>query len=114
VRNRNEPRSEARAKAPWPRMQTKRERRRALDSAELAEVCGTLSTLLVEDEVHGACSQPLQRGICVTHSESRLVITQSNSKGSRPVEAAKVENFSIKGPRINGPNPSLRRGPRNQ
>jgi hypothetical protein len=79
-------------------MQTKRERRRA--------PCGTLSTLLVEDEVGGVRSKPQQRDIGVTHSYSRPVITQGNSKGSRPVEAAKVENFSIKGPMINGPNPS--------
>jgi hypothetical protein len=52
-----------------------------------------------------------KRSIFLSISDSRLVITQGNSKGSRPVEAAKVENFSIKGPMINGTNPSLRRGP---
>ena len=87
-------------------MQTKRERRRALSSTELAEVCGTLSTLLVEDEVGDVRSKPQQRDIGVTHSESRPVITQGNTKGTRPMESAKVENFSIKGPKINGPNPS--------
>ena len=68
-------------------MQRKKARRRAL--------CGTLSTFLREDEVGGVRSKPQQRDIGVTHSDSRLVITQGNSKGSRPVEAAKVENFSI-------------------
>ena len=95
-------------------MQRKKERKRALDSTELAEVCGTLSTFLREDEVGGVRSKPQQTGIGVTYSYSRPVITQGNTKGTRPMEAAKVENFSIKGPMIKEPNPSLRRGSRNQ
>ena len=58
-------------------------------------LCGTLSTFLREDEVGGVRSKPQQRDIDVTHSDSRLVITQGNRKGSRPAESAKVENFSI-------------------
>jgi hypothetical protein len=67
-------------------MQRKKARRRAL--------CGTLSTFLREDEVGGARSKPQQtstssvesRDIGVTHSDSQLVITQGNSKDSRPAE----------------------------
>ena len=103
---------------PSTRLRPRRELGRAL-----AEVCGTLSTLLVEDEVDGACSKPQQTGIGVTHSYSRPVITQGNSKGSRPMEAAKVENFSIKAKSAVGlpkvetndqwTQPLLRRGSRN-
>ena len=78
-------------------MQRKKARRRAL--------CGTLSTFLREDEVGGVRSKPQQRDIGVTHSDSRLVITQGNTKGSRPAESAKVENFSIKVPMIKDPTP---------
>jgi hypothetical protein len=79
------------------RMPRKKARRRAL--------CGTLSTFLCEDEVGDARSKPQQRDIGVTHSYSRLVITQGNPRDSRPVKAAKVENFSIKVPRIKDPTP---------
>jgi hypothetical protein len=78
-------------------MQNKKARRRAL--------CGTLSTFLFEDEVGSDRSQPQQRGVVVTHSDSRPVITQGNTKGSRPAESTKVEKFSIKGPRIKDPTP---------
>ena len=78
-------------------MQREKARRRAL--------CGTLSTFLFEDEVGGVRSKPQHRDIGVTHSYSRPVMTQGNSNGSKPVEAAKVENFSIKVPIIKHPTP---------
>jgi hypothetical protein len=64
-----------------------------------------LSTFLRQDEVGGARSKPQQRDIGVTHSDSRLIITQGDPKGSRLVEAAKVENFSIKVPMFKDPPP---------
>ncbi len=69
-------------------MQNKKARRRAL--------CGTLSTLLFEDEVGGDRSQPQQRGIVVTHSDSRSVITQDTHKDSRQAKSAKAKKFRSK------------------
>jgi hypothetical protein len=61
--------------------------------------------LLREDEVGGVRSKPQQRDIGVTHSDSRPAITQDNQKGSRAVQTAKVEKFSIKGPIVKNPTP---------
>jgi hypothetical protein len=66
-------------------MQNKKARRRAL--------CGTLSRFLFEDEVRGDRSQPQQRGIVVTHSDSRSVITQDTPEDSRQAKSAKAEKF---------------------